>query len=147
MLWYRSQNLPFPGIFIIKGERKIHLDEHQTQYNYRIFVITFKKRNIWAPSYYSMMTECSLHMELNFVTRNVKASTNMLQTTKGVLKRLVTTFYFDYLAEISFVFWENLYVSLWHTAPNQDDCIFQRYVHSKTNMECCLPEAREITAV
>jgi hypothetical protein len=87
----------------MKGERKIHLDEHQTQYTYKTFVITCKK-NIWAPSYYSMMNECSPHMELNFVTRNAKASTNVLQTTKGVLKMLVTTFYFDYFAEISFVF-------------------------------------------
>ena len=36
----------------------------------------------------------------------------MLQETKGALKGLLTTFYFDNLEEISFCFRENLYVSL-----------------------------------
>jgi hypothetical protein len=50
------------------------------------------------------MTEYSLLMKLNFAKRSAKISTNMMQTTKGVLERLVSIVYFDNLEEISFVF-------------------------------------------
>lgn len=62
------------------------------------------KHNTQPPSYGSRETECSLHMKLNFVTRNTEDVTNKLQTTKGVEKRLVTTLYTENLAEICLLF-------------------------------------------
>jgi hypothetical protein len=48
------------------------------------------------------MIECSLHIKLNYVTRNIVAG--ILKGTKGILKRKVTIFYNECIVKNMFSF-------------------------------------------